>query len=313
MATSCICSSGTAPFSAAIKKSSNRPGARFVGSGPAGHGRRRRRAHETRWLSGRGYGRVSCGRRGKFLLSGSQSAHPGGAHGHRAHYGRRFGAGPASRGARPPAGRRTDLVARPAGGQAIGVAVQCRITTEDPSNGFVPDHGRISAYRVATGFGVRVDDGAGYHGAYVSPHYDSLLAKVCTWDRTFDGSGAQDAAGFAGVSHPGAQDQHPLFAKRRRPPDVFGRRRRHQLRRGQSGLVHAAGNARSGTRLLAYIGHASINNGPGVGPGKKPTFRSVAGCRHVTAVPHPAAGTKQILEEWGRKGQLRGCSASSGC
>src|SRR5690606_8839377 len=53
-----------------------------------------------------------------------------------------------------------------------GVAIQCRVTTEDPANGFVPDHGRISAYRVATGFGVRVDDGAGYQGAYVSPHYD---------------------------------------------------------------------------------------------------------------------------------------------
>src|SRR5690606_41376075 len=66
-----------------------------------------------------------------------------------------------------------------------GVAIQGRVTTEDPANGFVPDHGRISAYRVATGFGVRVDDRAGYQGAYVSPHYDSLLAKVCTRDRTF--------------------------------------------------------------------------------------------------------------------------------
>src|SRR5690606_39379522 len=58
-----------------------------------------------------------------------------------------------------------------------GVAIQCRVTTEDPANGFVPDHGRISAYRVATGFGVRVDDGAGCQGASRSAHFASLLAE----------------------------------------------------------------------------------------------------------------------------------------
>jgi pyruvate carboxylase len=62
-----------------------------------------------------------------------------------------------------------------------GHALQCRITTEDPQNGFMPDYGRISAYRGAGGFGVRVDSGTAYAGAIVTPYYDPLLEKVITW------------------------------------------------------------------------------------------------------------------------------------
>lgn len=62
-----------------------------------------------------------------------------------------------------------------------GHALQCRITTEDPANGFMPDSGTISAYRSAAGFGIRLDAGTAYAGAQVSPHYDSLLVKVTAW------------------------------------------------------------------------------------------------------------------------------------
>lgn len=60
----------------------------------------------------------------------------------------------------------------------LGHALQCRLTTEDPQNGFMPDYGRITAFRSATGFGVRVDSGTAYTGAVITPFYDSLLAKV---------------------------------------------------------------------------------------------------------------------------------------
>lgn len=60
----------------------------------------------------------------------------------------------------------------------LGHAVQCRLTTEDPKNGFMPDYGKLTAYRAGTGFGVRVDSGTAYTGAVISPYYDSLLAKV---------------------------------------------------------------------------------------------------------------------------------------
>ena len=65
-----------------------------------------------------------------------------------------------------------------------GHALQCRITTEDPENNFTPDYGRISAYRSAAGFGIRLDGGTAYSGAVITPYYDSLLVKVTAWAPT---------------------------------------------------------------------------------------------------------------------------------
>nr|WP_150696861.1 pyruvate carboxylase [Pandoraea terrae] len=65
-----------------------------------------------------------------------------------------------------------------------GTALQCRITTEDPENGFLPDYGRLSAYRSASGFGIRLDAGTAYGGAVITPYYDSLLVKVTAWAST---------------------------------------------------------------------------------------------------------------------------------
>ena len=65
-----------------------------------------------------------------------------------------------------------------------GHALQCRVTTEDPLNNFIPDYGRITAYRGATGFGIRLDGGTAYSGAVITRHYDSLLEKVTAWAPT---------------------------------------------------------------------------------------------------------------------------------
>jgi len=62
-----------------------------------------------------------------------------------------------------------------------GHALQCRVTTEDPENAFTPDYGRISSYRSAAGFGIRLDAGTAYTGAVITPYYDSLLVKVTAW------------------------------------------------------------------------------------------------------------------------------------
>ena len=62
-----------------------------------------------------------------------------------------------------------------------GHALQCRVTTEDPENGFTPDYGRLTAYRSAAGFGLRLDGGTAYSGAVITPFYDSLLVKVTAW------------------------------------------------------------------------------------------------------------------------------------
>ena len=72
-----------------------------------------------------------------------------------------------------------------------GHALQCRITTEDPQNNFIPDYGRITAYRGANGFGIRLDGGTAYSGAVITPFYDSLLEKVTAWAPSADEAAAR--------------------------------------------------------------------------------------------------------------------------
>ena len=66
-------------------------------------------------------------------------------------------------------------------------ALQCRITTEDPENNFIPDYGKITAYRSPAGFGIRLDAGTAYTGAIITRSYDSLLVKVTAWSPTAGG------------------------------------------------------------------------------------------------------------------------------
>jgi pyruvate carboxylase len=72
--------------------------------------------------------------------------------------------------------------------QHSGFAIQCRVTTEDPTNNFAPDTGKITVYRTGGGFGVRLDGGNAYTGAEILPYYDSLLVKITTHDNTFEGA-----------------------------------------------------------------------------------------------------------------------------
>jgi pyruvate carboxylase len=66
-----------------------------------------------------------------------------------------------------------------------GFAIQCRVTTEDPSNKFMPDYGKVTHYRSPGGMGIRLDGGTAFSGAVVFPFYDSLLVKVTSWGRNF--------------------------------------------------------------------------------------------------------------------------------
>lgn len=70
--------------------------------------------------------------------------------------------------------------------QPRGYSIQCRVTTEDPSNNFAPDTGKLDIYRTSSGFGIRLDGGNGYTGSVISPYYDSLLVKIVSWSRTFE-------------------------------------------------------------------------------------------------------------------------------
>ncbi len=70
-----------------------------------------------------------------------------------------------------------------------GVAMQCRVTTEDPEQNFTPDYGRITTYRSAGGFAVRLDGGSGFGGSVITPYFDSLLVKVTTWGSSLEEAG----------------------------------------------------------------------------------------------------------------------------
>jgi pyruvate carboxylase len=67
-----------------------------------------------------------------------------------------------------------------------GYSIQCRVTTEDPTNSFAPDTGKIDVYRTGSGYGIRLDGGNGYTGSIISPYYDSLLVKIISYSRTFE-------------------------------------------------------------------------------------------------------------------------------
>ena len=67
-----------------------------------------------------------------------------------------------------------------------GYALQCRITTEDPENHFIPDYGRLATYRSPGGFAIRLDAGTAYSGALITPYFDSLLVKLTTWGSTLE-------------------------------------------------------------------------------------------------------------------------------
>lgn len=70
--------------------------------------------------------------------------------------------------------------------KCLGYAIQTRVTTEDPTNGFLPDTGEITVYRSGGGSGIRLDGGTAYQGAVITPYYDSLLVKIISHGRSFE-------------------------------------------------------------------------------------------------------------------------------
>lgn len=144
----------------------------------------------------------------------------------------------------------------------LGHALQCRLTTEDPKNGFMPDYGRLTAFRSATGFGVRVDSGTAYTGAVVTPYYDSLLAKVTVRGMSSDEANnrmvrALKEFRIRGVSNNLAFLEnvitHPLFTSGQcttrfidTTPELF----------------ELAPKQDRATRLLEFLGNITVNGNP---------------------------------------------------
>ncbi len=185
--------------------------------------------------------------------------------------------------------------------QLNGHAIQCRITTEDPLNNFIPDYGRITAYRGATGFGIRLDGGTAYSGAVITRYYDSLLEKVTAWAPTPDAAIARMdralrefrirgvATNIAFVEnllkHPSFLDDtyHTKFIDE--TPALFDFKRRRDR----------------ATRLLTFIGDITVNGNPETAGRAMPPADTRAPKAPKVAPGVRPDGLKQMLEAQGPK------------
>ncbi len=183
-----------------------------------------------------------------------------------------------------------------------GHALQCRITTEDPEANFIPDYGRITAYRGATGFGIRLDGGTAYSGAVITRYYDSMLEKVTAWAptpgeaiarmdralREFRIRGVATNLVFVEnlINHP--KFKHADYTTRfiDQTPELFDFKKRRDR----------------ATRLLNFIADVSINGNPEVEGRVLPP-------PHAAPIPPtfapgktPKQGTRNLLETLGPDG-----------
>ncbi len=188
-----------------------------------------------------------------------------------------------------------------AGVTLSGHALQCRITTENPENNFIPDYGRITAYRGAFGFGIRVDGGTAYSGAVVTRFYDPLLEKVTAWAATpqeairrmeralmeyrIRGVATNLAFLHNVVTHPAfvANSYTTRFIDE--TPALFDFRKRRDR----------------ATKLLTWLADVTINAHPETRGRPRPSAAAHAPIRPVFHA-EPAPGARQLLERLGPKG-----------
>ncbi|TVQ00703.1 MAG: pyruvate carboxylase [Roseinatronobacter sp.] len=179
-----------------------------------------------------------------------------------------------------------------------GHALQCRVTTEDPMNNFIPDYGRLTAYRSATGMGIRLDGGTAYAGGVITRYYDSLLVKVTAWAptpteaiarmdralREFRIRGVSTNIAFVEnlLKHPTFIDMSYTTKFIDTADDLFNFRKRRDR----------------ATKILTYIADITVNGHPETaGRALPPAGIKTPVAPSVTGTP--PRGTKQILDEQG--------------
>ena len=193
-----------------------------------------------------------------------------------------------------------------------GAALQCRITTEDPSQGFRPDTGRITAYRSPGGHGVRLD-GCAYLGADVSPHFDSLLVKLTCRGRTFSEAVARARRAVAEFRVRGVATNIPFLQALLAEPDFIAGNLTTAFIEERPGLLNRGSGADRGTRLLNYMADVTVNRPNGAAPSvpdpkeKLPAYvLTVAKGRGKPGTPGPVPdGSRQVLERLGPEGFAR--------
>lgn len=180
-----------------------------------------------------------------------------------------------------------------------GVAIQCRITTEDPASDFKPDYGTLLTYRNATGFGVRLDEGSSYPGMKISPFFDSMLVKVSTWGNTQQDAAQKMHRALREFRIRGVKNNIPFLENLITNKDFIEGKATVNFIQEHPELFNMPQRQDRGTKMLKFLGEVTVNGNSDVKvkhDGRKfekpivPAFDSLQ--------PYPK-GTKDLLTELG--------------
>jgi pyruvate carboxylase len=185
--------------------------------------------------------------------------------------------------------------------QISGVAIQCRVTTEVPSEDFKPDYGRIIAYRSASGFGIRLDAGSAYADAKISPYFDSLLVKVTAWGRTLEGASERLHRALREFRIRGVQTNIGYLENLLRHPTFYEGKATVGFIQENPQLMNVPRIQDRGTKILRYLGDVIVNGNADVKfvDKSKIFVKPVVPSRNGKAY---TKGTKDLLTELGADG-----------
>ncbi len=182
-----------------------------------------------------------------------------------------------------------------------GAAMQCRITTEDPANGFRPDTGRITSYRTPGGAGIRLD-GAAHLGAEIGAHFDSMLVKLTCRGRDFPAAIARARRALAEFRVRGVSTNIPFLSAVVTDPDFRAGRVNTSFIDDRPYLLTARTPADRGTKILNYLADVTVNQPHGPRPSKVYPHDKLPQIDLSAPPPH---GSKQRLTELGPEGFAR--------
>jgi pyruvate carboxylase len=179
-----------------------------------------------------------------------------------------------------------------------GHALQCRITTEDPANHFVPDYGKMHTYRSPAGFGIRLDGGSAYSGAIITPFYDSLLVKVTAWGREFDQACKRMDRALREFRVRGVKTNIPFLENLVNNPRFQVGDVTTSFLDEHPELFRFTPRRDRATRLLTYLGEVIVNGNPEVAGKPRPErFPVPVVPAHDSS--QPPSGTRQMLQQMG--------------
>ena len=182
-----------------------------------------------------------------------------------------------------------------------GAALQCRVTTEDPSNGFLPDYGKIQTYRSPAGFGIRLDGASAYGGAVITPYYDSLLVKVTARGNNMEQACQGMDRCLREFRIRGVKTNIPFPENVVEHPDFRAGQVTTRFIETTPALFRFKARQDRATRMLTYLGEILVNGNPEMAGRTAPArIREPKVPAHESSVP--PAGTRQLLGQLGPEG-----------